>query len=154
MKLARYQASGFMPVNEPPATRRNLAATVTIVKGDALEDNASGYLTNAATSFTALFMGIASIDVVGDSSTKYVEYYPLDTKTQYSVPVIQNAVITRDAIGSCIDLSANGDIDISNTITEGIVFRIDDIDISAEAIAANAYGYAIGHFEVLATQAG
>lgn len=153
MKLARYQANGFIPVNEPPARRRNLAATVTIVKGDAIEDNGSGYLTNAAVLFTALFMGVAAIDVVGDSSTKYVEYYPLDTKTQYSVPVAANAVITRDAIGSCVDLENNDDIDISDTNSEGIVFRIDDIDISADAIAANTYGYAIGHFEVLGTQA-
>ncbi len=153
MKLARYQANGFIPVNEPPARRRNLAATVTIVKGDAIEDNGSGYLTNAAVLFTALFMGVAAADVVGDSSTKYVEYYPLNTKTQYSVPVAANAVITRDAIGSCINLENNDDIDISDVETEGIVFRIDDIDISAEAILANTYGYAIGHFEVIATQA-
>lgn len=153
MKLARYQANGFIPVSEPPARRRNLAATVTIVKGDAIEDNGSGYLTNAAILFTALFMGVAAIDVVGDSSTKYVEYYPLDTKTQYSVPVAANAVITRDAIGSCVDLENNDDIDISDTNSEGIVFRIDDIDISATAIAANTYGYAIGHFEVIGTQA-
>jgi hypothetical protein len=153
MKLARYQANGFIPVNEPPARRRNLAATVTIVKGDAIEDNGSGYLTNAAVLFTALFMGVAAADVVGDSSTKYVEYYPLDTKTQYSVPVAANAVITRDAIGSCVNLENNDDIDISDVETEGIVFRIDDIDISAEAILANTYGYAIGHFEVIATQA-
>lgn len=153
MKLHRYQANGFIPVNEPPATRRDLAATVTIVKGDMLQDNGSGYKTNAGTALAATHMGVASIDVVGDSSSAYVEYYPLDTKTQYSVPVAANAVITRDAIGSIVDLEANDDIDISDTVTEGIGFRIDDIDISAAAIAANTYGYAIGHFEVVGTQA-
>jgi hypothetical protein len=30
---------------------------------------------------------------------------------------------------------------------------IDDIDISADAIAANTYGYAIGHFVVVGTEA-
>jgi hypothetical protein len=153
MKLARYQANGFIPVNEPPARRNALAATVTIVKGDALHDDGSGYMTNTGTVFAATHMGIAASGVVGDSSTKYVEYYPLDTKTQYSVPVAANALITRDAIGSLVNLEANDDIDISDTETEGIAFRIDDIDVSADAIAANAYGYAIGHFEVVGTQA-
>jgi len=153
MKLTRYQANGFIPVSEPPARRNALAATVTIVKGDMLQDNGSGYMTNAGTAFAATHMGVAAIGVVGDSSSKYVEYYPLDTKTQYSVPVAANAVITRDAIGSIVDLEANDDIDISDTVSEGIGFMIDDIDISADAIAANTYGYAIGHFVVVGTQA-
>jgi hypothetical protein len=153
MKLTRYQANGFIPVSEPPARRRALAATVTIVKGDVLQDNGSGYMTNAGTAFAATHMGVAAIGVVGDSSTEYVEYYPLDTKTQYSVPVAANAVITRDAIGSIVDLEANDDIDISDTVSEGIGFMIDDIDISADAIAANTYGYAIGHFVVVGTEA-
>ena len=118
-----------------------------------LQDNGSGYMTNAGTAFAATHMGVAAIGVVGDSSSKYVEYYPLDTKTQYSVPVAANAVITRDAIGSIVDLEANDDIDISDTVSEGIGFMIDDIDISADAIAANTYGYAIGHFVVVGTEA-
>ena len=151
--MRRYQTDGFIPINEPPARRKALAATVTIVKGDALQDNGSGYMTNAGTDFAATHMGIAAAGVVGDSSTKYVEYYPLDTKTQYIVPVAADALITRDAIGSLVDLEANDDIDISDVLTEGIAFRIDDIDVSTEAIAANTYGYAIGHFEVVGTQA-
>lgn len=153
MKLTRYQAHGFIPVNDMPARRFALAATVTIVKGDALQDNGSGYMTNAGVLLVATHMGIAAAGVVGDSSTKYVEYFPFDTKTQYSVPVAANAVITRDAIGSCVNLENNDDIDISDTESEGMVFRIDDIDISAEAILGNTYGYAIGHFEVIGTQA-
>lgn len=151
--MRRYQAEGFIPINEPPARRSALAATVTIVKGDALQDNASGYMTNAGTAFAATHMGVAAAAVVGDSSTKYVEYYPLDTKTQYIVPVEADAVITRDAIGSIVDLEANDSIDLADLVTEGIGFRIDDIDISTEAIAANTYGYAIGHFEVIGVQA-
>lgn len=150
--MRRYQANGFIPINDPPARRKALAATVTIVKGDVLQDNGSGYMTNAGVQFAATHMGVAAADVVGDSSTKYVEYFPFDTKTQYIVPVAANAVITRDAIGTIVDLEANDDIDISDTVTEGIGFRIDDIDISAEAIDANTYGYAIGHFEVVGTQ--
>jgi len=153
MGKARYYADGFIPVNDPPARRNALAATVTIVKGDALQDNGSGYMTNAGTAFAATHMGIAAAGVVGDSSTKYVEYYPLDTKTQYIVPVSTDALITRDAIGSLCNLGNNDDLDIATNPTEGIAFRVDDIDVTAEAIAANTYGYAIGHFEVVGTQA-
>jgi len=130
-----------------------LAASVTIVKGDAVQDNGSGYMTNAGVQFAATHMGIAAADCVGDSSSVYCEYFPLDTKTQYSVPVAANAVITRTAIGSIVDLENNDDIDLSDTITEGIGFMIDDFDASAEAVAINTYGYAIGHFVVVGTQA-
>ena len=153
MKLTRYQTHGFYPIGNPPAIRRMLAATVTIVKGDALQDDGSGYATNAATAFAATHMGVAASDCTGDSSTVYAEYYPFNTETQYSVPVSTNAVLTRTAIGTTVTLGNNDDLDIGTAVSEGIAFRIDDIDISAEAIAANTYGYAIGHFVVVGTQA-
>jgi hypothetical protein len=146
MDLNRLPANGFIPIGEPPARRRMLAATVTIVKGDMVQDNGSGYMTAAGVAFAATHMGVAAAGVVGDSSTKYCEYYPLDTKTQYKVPVADDAAITRGAIGSIVDLEANDDIDISDLVT-------DDIDISADALVANTYGYAIGHFVVLGVQA-
>jgi hypothetical protein len=98
-------------------------------------------------------MGVACAGVVGDSSTKYVEYFPLNTKTQYIVPVAADALITTTAIGTTVDLEANDDLDISDLVTEGIAFMIDDIDVSADAIVANTYGYAIGHFVTVGTQA-
>lgn len=153
MKLTRYQTHGFIPIAEPPARRRMLAATVTIVKGDAVQDDGNGYMTNAATSFAATHMGVAAAPVVGDSSTEYCEYYPLDTKTQYSVPVGTAAAIARTNIGATYDLNTNDDLDISDAETEGIAFMVDDIDISDEAIVANTFGYAIGHFVVIGTQA-
>jgi hypothetical protein len=67
--------------------------------------------------------------------------------------VAANALITRDAIGSIVDLENNDDIDISDTVSEGIGFRIDGIDVCTDAVAANTYGYAIGHFEVVGTEA-
>jgi hypothetical protein len=149
----RYPINGFVPISEPPARRSSIAATVTIVKGDMIQDNGSGLLTNAGTAFAATHMGVAAADVVGDSSTKYVEYYPLNTKTQYIVPVAAAALITTTAIGTTVDLEANDDIDLSDLVTEGIAFFIDDIDVSADAIAANTYGYAIGHFVVVGVQA-
>jgi hypothetical protein len=141
----RYQTNGFIPVTFPPARRTATAAAVTIVKGDALHDDGSGYLTNATTAFAATFAGIAAADCASGGEC---EYYPFDINgTQYSVPVAANAKISQTAVGTIVDLEANDDIDISDaTIAAGPGFYIDSIDISDAAVAANAYGYAIGHF--------
>lgn len=147
MGLRRYQTHGFYPISNPPARRQALAATVTIVKGDMLCDNGSGYMTNADTAFAATHMGVAAADVVGDSSTKYVEYWPLDPRTQYIVPV-STSLIERGDVGAVVNIGSNDDLDVDTTVTTGIGFRIDDLDVSAAAIAANTYGYAIGHFEL------
>ena len=149
-KVNRYHADGFFPLGEPPARRTMLADAVNIVKGDIIADNGSGYATNAVTAFSSAVLGVAAADCdnsAGSAGDKSVEYYPIDMKTQYIVPVEANAKITRTAIGTIVDLENNDDIDISDTsIASGAGFFIDDIDISSDAITANDYGYAIGHF--------
>lgn len=153
MGRRRYQANGFIPYTNPPARQTKLAADVDIYKGDALFDNGSGYATNANTDFAATFLGVAAADCLNSGgSGLYVEFYPFEPYTQYIVPVAANALITRTAVGTSVDLENNDDIDISDTLTEGIVFFIEDIDVSAEAIDGNAYGYAIGRFRVQGTQ--
>jgi len=153
-KVNKYLPDGFIPLGEPPARRRMLAATVTIVKGDVLHDDGSGFATNATTAFAATCLGVAAAPCVGDSSTVYVEYYPLDTKTQYIVPVAAPAAaITQTAVGLICDLQANDDIDIGDNVTEGVGFFIDEIDICAAALVGNTYGYAIGHFVDTGVQA-
>jgi len=146
----RYQANGFIPINEPPARRYNTAAAVTIVKGDVLHDDGNGVLTNATTAFAATCTGVAAADC---ASGEIVQYYPLDTKTQYRVPVAANALITTTGVGLLVDLENNDDIDINDAVSEGVAFMIDDIDVCADAIVGNAFGYAIGHFVVAGTQA-
>lgn len=152
----RYQADGFIPVNEPPARRKIVAATVTIVKGDFLHKDSSGLATNATTSFdSALALGPAAADCdnSGGSSTLEVEYYSWNApNTQYIVPVAANAVIASTDKDLNVDLENNDDIDKSDAVTTGLAFVIDDIDISANAIAANTYGYAIGHFGLVVTE--
>jgi hypothetical protein len=68
----------------------------------------------------------------------------------FAVPVEANALITQAAVGTIVDLQSANTIDIADAITLGYGFRIDAIDVSAEAIDANAYGFAIGHFEYVA----
>ena len=149
MGRRRYQADGFMPVNDPPARRTMTAAAVTIVKGDVLQDDGNGVATNAGTAFAATHFGVAAANC---ASGGVVEYYPFDTKTQYIVPVYTNALITTTIIGTICNLGNNDDLDISSNPVTGIGFRVDAIDVSAEAIAANTYGYAIGHFVVVGVQ--
>ena len=152
----RYQANGFIPINEPPARLTKPAAAVAIVKGDALHDNGAGYATNATIALdSATFLGIAAADCnnsAGAAGDLNVEFYPNDTKTLYRVPVAANAVITQTIVGSWIDLEANDDVDISDTVATGQGFHVIDIDISDEAIDANTYGYAIGHFGLVVTE--
>jgi len=152
----RYQTNGFIPINEPPSRKTKKAAAVSIVKGDVLHNDGSGYATNATTDLdSALFLGVAAADVDnsgGSDGDLDVEYYPFDPHTSYRVPVANNAVITQAAVGTNVDLENNDDIDISDTITTGMAFRIDDIDISSDATSANTYGYAIGHFEKIVTE--
>ena len=151
MDLNRYPTTGFIPITEPPARRQATAAAVTIVKGDALHWSA-GTLTNGTVAFAATFAGIAAADC---ASGETVEYYPADTKTQYKVPVAANTVLVATThIGPNCDLSACNNIAVNDDPTEGVAFQIDDVDISADAIVANTYGYAIGHFRIIGTQAG
>jgi hypothetical protein len=152
----RYQANGFIPVSEVPAIITKPAAAVAIVKGDVLHDDTNGYATNATTSFdSATYLGVAasSVDNSGGSSgDKNVEIYPLNPATRFIVPIAADAVATQTAVGLWVDLEANDDIDISDAVTTGLGFFIDDIDITADAIAANTYGYAIGHFGLVVTE--
>ena len=161
MGQRRYQTHGFIPFVSPPARVTREADTDNIVKGDALHDDGAGYATNAIAAFANTFLGIAAADCDNSAAgaskgDKSVEIYPFDHKTLYIVPVASNAlsaVIDRDDVGIIVDLENNDDIDLEDTITTGIGFFIEDFDGSAEAIVANAMGYAIGRFKVQATQA-
>lgn len=157
MGQRRYQANGFIPVSNPPArVTLPVAATVNIVKGDALHDDGAGYVTNATVLLAATFLGIAAADcnnAGGLDAALSVEIYPLDMETRYIVPVAANAVITQTAVGIYCNLSNNDDIAINVNPVTGIAFFIEEIDVSTEAIAANTYGYAIGRFRVVGVQA-
>lgn len=153
--MRRYQANGFIPIIAPPARiTRQMADAIIVVKGDVLIDDGSGYATNTAVLFAATVLGVAAIDKTGGATdgAESIEIYPLDFDTQYIVPVAGNTAITRDAVGTYVDLETNGTIDITDEVTEGLSFFIEDIDISTEAIAANTAGYAIGRFRNLTTQ--
>lgn len=156
-KLTHYQASGFYLISKLQTggfKKGILTAGQNIAKGEALYDASAGLLSSMSANLTAAFMGIAA-EAVDDSASaggKTIKYIPPYPHNQFSVPC-DTALIAQTDVGELLDLGAGAvTVDPSDTITTGWVFVVDDIDVSAEAKAANAYGYAIGHFEMRAAQ--
>jgi hypothetical protein len=152
-KIAKYRPTGFQILSEVVGgigLRRYLAANVSIAEGDVLHDNGSGYATNAVTAMANTFLGVAAATVDnsgGSAGDLSIDVYPRDTACQFAVAVENNAVITQTAVGTIVDLESVNTIDISDTtIAAGPGFMIDEIDASADAVAANTFGFAIGHW--------
>jgi len=148
-----YKATGFTLLDNacPGALRSYLAAAVDIAAGDALHDDTAGKATNATTAFAATFLGIAAAacDNSPDASKSVLVIQPL-ARYQFIVPVEADALITQTAVGLIVDLESVNTVDISDvTIAAGPGLFIDEIDVSTLAVAANTYGYAIGHFQLV-----
>lgn len=152
-KLSKYQASGFQLISklgEGGLKRYGIAAATTITRGNAILDNGAGYAGDAGADLAATFKGIAAETVAnaGVAGALDVGYYPPLPQNQFSVPC-DTTLIAQTDIGELCDLGADsGHINPADNVATGIAFVIDDIDVSAEAIAACAFGYAIGHFEI------
>ncbi len=153
-KTSVYQATGFFLLSQLEASglRYYPAAVVDIKKGDALHDNTAGKATNATTAFANTFLGIAATDCdnTPEASLEVGVIPPLN-QYQFIVPVEQNAVITRTIVGTIIDLQSVNTVDISDAVTTGPGFFVDDFDAGTTAVDANTYGYAIGHFVNIAS---
>lgn len=150
-KVNRYKATGFVPLTEINSGDliTGLAAVVSIKKGDVLH-NVSGYASNADTAFTHELLGVATEDVdnsggsVGDLDVQYIDY---KSNVQFIAPVLSDALVTQADVGVLCDLEAVNTVDINDAVTDAPGFRIEEIDVCAEAIAANTYGYVIGRFK-------
>lgn len=152
-KVSRYQESGFFLLSQLETSGLHIweAAAVTIAKGDFLHDDTTGYATNATTDFADTALGVANAPVVNAAGSKGdldVEVIPLSRHYQFIVPVGNDALISKTNIGNAYDLSAVGTIDIADATGAANApgFFVDDIDVSADAVAVTTYGYAIGHF--------
>ena len=156
MAQSRYLSTGFIPLNEPPRTCTLPVANVTVVRGDILQMIAAGvntYATNGTAAMAATFLGVAASPVVGNAAfSTSVEFYPFLDNNKYIVPV-QNALITRAAIGTRVQTSAVNNIILTTTVATGICFYIEDIDVTAAALVGNAFGYALGRFRSTGVQA-
>lgn len=135
---------------------------IPVANGDAVRRNyAVGYSSGYCQEITSLqetgakvLAGIAqSTNTAAEASSAgalNVEVLPISKHLRFIVPVEANALITQAAVGTIVDLQSANTIDISDLVTLGMGFVIDDIDVSAPAIAANTYGFAIGHFDYVA----
>ena len=132
------------------------AAIVNIAKGDILKDDGAGYVTNASiTTFaaaTAFYVAIEDVDNSGGSlgTLSVLCVLANDPRNRWVVQVEDQNVLAQTDVGTIVDLQSEDGIDADAAVTnKGIGFLIEEIDISAAAIAANTYGYAKGRFIIL-----
>ena len=149
MKMGYYK-DGFTldgPVQQSGLIKMK-AATVEILKGQAIFNDGSGYATNATTAFSNAFLGIAAHDLDNNPAVTGAEIAIIPALPDYRfwVKVEADALIAQEDIGLTVDLEANDSIDINDTTTLVVGFRIYDMDVSADAVAINTYGYAYGAF--------
>lgn len=121
-----------------------------------------GYMVGFSSGYAQEITTIQGVQIAGIAATANtaaeassagavkVGVIPLTRDHRFSVPVEANALITQAIVGTIIDLQSANTVDVSDAITLGYGFRVDDIDVSTPAKAANAYGFAIGHFEYVA----
>lgn len=124
-------------------------AAVAIDKGDALFDDTNGYITNVGTAFAATFFGIAGHDSdnsAGAAGDKTLLCVPALTHYKWRVKNTSATVAAQTDVGEIIDLEANDAVDVTDTTVTAWGFRVDEIDISTDAIAANAGGFVKGSF--------
>lgn len=149
--MGRYYKNGFTLDNL--ITNQGLiympvAATTTLLKGSAIFDDGNGYAVNG-TAFAATFLGIAAADAnnaAGSAGAIEVAVIPPNDNYTFWAP---NGSVTKAAqtdVGEIVDLEHNYDIDVTDTTCVQWGFRIDEIDISAAAVAVNASGYVKGRF--------
>ena len=148
-----YKAAGFTLLNkldESGLLTKPVKSGNNIAKGDALH-NVAGYVSNAIVEFTDAFLGIAAHDAdnsAGGDGTIDVKIIPPLEKYQFIVPVEDDALVTLADVGVICDLQSANTVDINDTTgaTNAKGLLIDEIDVSAEAVAVNTRGYVIGHF--------
>lgn len=128
-----------------------VAASVTVAKGDFLQDNGSGFA-QLGTGLATTGLGVAVADADNSSGIAgaiNVQVIPIHSQHQFIVPVEANTVIARTNVGTIVDLESEDGIDIGDVTVTANGFKIDDFDASTDAVAANTNGFAIGHFEAV-----
>ena len=151
---ARRYVPGFQLLNELQHKRSyGVGSGVAIARGDALILT-SGYLALATTlqSTTPVFCGIAleentAAEASANDVFKVLVAPPL-MQYQWMVPCEATGVLAATDVGTVRDIETEDGLDEGDTVTAGLGFFIDEIDISTAALAASAtFGFAIGHFE-------
>jgi hypothetical protein len=156
MKLERYfNRFHLISALDPSGLIYFPVANASAIRIGYMVGNSSGYAAEiTSTQETAIPFGIAatanSAAEAAGAGAVSVGVIPLLPQYRFAVPVGATDLITQAQVGLIYDLQAANNIDEGDAITFGYGFRVDAIDVSAEAIAANTFGFAIGHFQYIA----
>lgn len=152
MPPSKYITQGFVPAT--PVAGLGLIyldqAAVAITKGDVVCDDGSGYATNVMTAFAATFRGIAaetSDNSAGSNGDVKIAIIPASADVKYWVKNESATVAAQTDVGELVDLESDDGIDVTDVTLVEWGFLIDEIDISTNAIAANAGGFVLGRFQ-------
>ena len=153
MSTPNRYVPGFRLLNELTKKRKYpIGNAVAISLGDAVIITA-GYIALATTlqQTTPVFVGIANMTQTAaqaSSNGAYdLEVIPANYEYDWMVPLEATDLITAAQIGVLYDLQTEDGLDEGDVVTAGKGFFVDEIDVSSAAVAANTFGYAIGHFE-------
>jgi len=116
-------------------------------RGDVLYE-VDGYADSGSSAFSNATLGVAAHDYDnsgGSDGDHTMKIIPFLSHLIWVAPIGNAALITRDAIGHVVDLHNDRTLDLADEAVEGYGFKIHSMDVSTEAVAANTYGYAIGH---------
>src|SRR3990167_4197161 len=154
MSTPNRYVPGFRLLNQNQYKKRTykVGINVAVAFGDAMIITA-GYAVLATTlqQVTPVFIGIANsentaAEAVADGTVN-VEIIPADYNYDFMAPLEATDLITLAQVGVLYDLQTEDGLDEGDVVTAGKGFFVDAIDVSSAAVAANTFGYAIGHFE-------
>jgi hypothetical protein len=155
MSTPNRYVPGFRLLNEYSKKRKYpIGNGVAVAIGDLLILT-SGYIALGTTLQGILPAGVANYDCTAAEATSNgafnVEVIPCLQEYDFIVPCEATGAIAQTDVASLFDLQSEDGIDEADSVTLGMGFFVDAIDISTAALAASStYGFAIGHFEYIA----
>ena len=130
------------------------ASNDNITKGQALFQDASGFLVNDQTAFTKSFVGVAAADVDNSGGSAGALDVPVIPPREGYKFIVQNESATQVAqadVGEIVDLESNDGIDVTDEACVYWGFMVEKYDVTTAALAADGVavtggGFVIGRF--------
>jgi len=150
----QYFSAGFKPLVSPnnvSMPEMPVKAATSVARGVVI-----GYVTGAVAldAFSSNVVGVSAVakdNSSGALGALKVPFLPINQDIVFIVPV-SNALATVAAKGTIVDITTGGaKVDLSDTTVVNYGFKIEDIDVSTEAVAANTYGFVIGRIVTVST---
>ena len=113
----------------------------------------AGYIADVGNLTDVNFCGVAASGCTAAQASSDgaldIAVIPPYMHNQFICPVVATDLITLAQVGITYEAQTTLGIDEGTEETTKWGFFVDTIDVSAEAIVANTFGYAIGHFRLL-----